>query len=527
MKILIVDDNPDILEGLSGGIAWEENGFEPPFLAEHAMAAKQILTKEGIDILMTDIEMPGESGLALFDWLKEYDPGIPCIFLTSHASFSYCQQAMRNGGYDYILQPARLSEIESVIRRCREELIGRRRNRALLEKGLEYDRVFLVALKQLCYSLFTKGDAFGSQMEEWTAQTDPDGELSGYLPAVFALMDKGDRAKAEAFQEMLSGLLAGAVGAKRYILTELTSGVFGVVLFSAPDREEAAELRILAEAQAGCRDALAAESALYTGMRAKRDLPHMAGRLMALRRDNVYERSGIFSLTDETALVQIRDPDRKKWENQIVSGDGVLVQNQIRNLIRHADAEGTLSLEYMKLLAGSYREALTGACHQAGFHFHELFEGNRGLRQFEEAYQHVTTFIDAVERTRKEFDRRRRENDQVQAMSMEERMQAVCEYIEMHLAEPLSRADLAGMVFLSEDYFARMFKSVCGRGVKEYVMQCRMEYAMTLLRETSFPVSVVASRVGYDNFSNFAQAFKKYTGVPPKEYRRNAAEDGS
>lgn len=525
MKILIVDDNPDILEGLSGGIAWEENGFEPPFLATHAGAAKKILTEKGIDILMTDIEMPGESGLALFDWLREYDPGIPCIFLTSHASFSYCQQAMRNGGYDYILQPARLSEIESVVRRCREELIGQRRNRAFLEKGREYDRVFLVALKQLCYSLFTKGDAFGSQMEEWTVQTDPDGKLSGYLPAVFALTDKGEGQKSGAFQIALTGLLNEEIGAKQYILTELSPGVFGVVLFCTPDRTEDADRRLLEKGQEVCRGTSGAELALYIGGRTKRDLPHMAGRLMALRKDNVYERPGIFSVTDERVQMQIKDPDRKKWENQIVSGDGVLVQNQIRNLIRHADAEGTLSLEYMKLLAGSYTEALTGACHRAGFHFHELFDGNGSFRQYEGAYQHVTTFLDAVECTRKEFDRHCRETDQMQAMPMEERMKAVCEYIEMHLAEPLSRSDLAGMVFLSEDYFARVFKSVCGRGFKEYVMQCRMEYAMTLLRETSFPVSVIASRVGYDNFSNFTQAFKKYTGVPPKEYRRNAAED--
>lgn len=83
-------------------------------------------------------------------------------------------------------------------------------------------------------------------------------------------------------------------------------------------------------------------------------------------------------------------------------------------------------------------------------------------------------FLNIVECTRKEFDRHCRETDQMQAMPMEERMKAVCEYIEMHLAEPLSRSDLAGMVFLSEDYFARVFKSVCGRGFKEYVMQCRM-----------------------------------------------------
>ncbi len=47
----------------------------------------------------------------------------------------------------------------------------------------------------------------------------------------------------------------------------------------------------------------------------------------------------------------------------------------------------------------------------------------------------------------------------------------------------------------------------------------RMETAKTTLTKTKLPVSIVASKVGYDNFSHFSRAFKKYTGMTPQDYR--------
>lgn len=57
-------------------------------------------------------------------------------------------------------------------------------------------------------------------------------------------------------------------------------------------------------------------------------------------------------------------------------------------------------------------------------------------------------------------------------------------------------------------------------GLTEYLLQERMKIAESLLRNTSFSISIVASKVGYINFSHFAKAFKKEFGVSPSEYRK-------
>ena len=61
-----------------------------------------------------------------------------------------------------------------------------------------------------------------------------------------------------------------------------------------------------------------------------------------------------------------------------------------------------------------------------------------------------------------------------------------------------------------------------GIGLSEYLTQERMRLAQSLLKNTSFPISIIASRVGYVNFSHFAKVFKQEFGVSPSEYRKCA-----
>ena len=80
--------------------------------AYNAFEAKQILLTQRVDIMLCDIEMPVENGLALFRWVQEQGLDTECIFLTAHADFYYAKEAVRLGGFDYILQPARYEDIK-------------------------------------------------------------------------------------------------------------------------------------------------------------------------------------------------------------------------------------------------------------------------------------------------------------------------------------------------------------------------------------------------------------------------------
>ena len=98
-------------------------------------------------------------------------------------------------------------------------------------------------------------------------------------------------------------------------------------------------------------------------------------------------------------------------------------------------------------------------------------------------------------------------------------IEKVKNYILNHLGETLGRESIAEHVNLSPDYISKIFKSVTGKNLSQYIIDERMEKAVLLMKTTRLNVSQVAVEVGCDNFSYFSKLFKKHTGLTPREYR--------
>jgi AraC family transcriptional regulator len=104
-----------------------------------------------------------------------------------------------------------------------------------------------------------------------------------------------------------------------------------------------------------------------------------------------------------------------------------------------------------------------------------------------------------------------------------ERLQRVCDYIEAHLDDRLTLADLAGVACLSPYHFSRSFKQAVGIGVQRYVMQRRIERAKTLMRRTRQPLASIALEVGFADQSHLTGVFRRETGMTPGRFRVDLA----
>jgi AraC family transcriptional regulator len=100
-----------------------------------------------------------------------------------------------------------------------------------------------------------------------------------------------------------------------------------------------------------------------------------------------------------------------------------------------------------------------------------------------------------------------------------ERLKRVRDYIETHLNDRLTLADLAGVACLSIYHFSRSFKQAVGAGPQRYVMRQRIERAKTLLRRTNLPLASIALEVGFTDQSHLTSIFRRETGITPGRFR--------
>ena len=126
MKLLIVNDEILTAETMKEEIPWKQYGLDEVYTAYDAEAGKERIQEYDPDIMLCDIEMPGENGLALLRWVRENRKEMECVFLTCHASFAYAREAISLGCQDYILIPAKYEDIGEIILKVVRRLEERR-----------------------------------------------------------------------------------------------------------------------------------------------------------------------------------------------------------------------------------------------------------------------------------------------------------------------------------------------------------------------------------------------------------------
>jgi len=130
--ILVVDDERSMRELLT--IVLKREGHQV-VVAEHPDAALATLEREPIDVLISDIRMPGMSGVDLLRAAKRLDPDLVGIMITAFASTDTAVEALRLGAYDYITKPFDVEELKAKVRNALERRHLRQEN-VLLKRAL-------------------------------------------------------------------------------------------------------------------------------------------------------------------------------------------------------------------------------------------------------------------------------------------------------------------------------------------------------------------------------------------------------
>lgn len=513
MNILFVDDQKKILEAAKKLTNWKKLQVDKVFTANSAVAAKKILSQQSIDIMLTDIEMPGEDGIALQRWQAKEYPSVACIFLTSHADFSYAQEAIRNGAFDYILQPASIPEIEEVVGRCIRML----KERELAESKIsQYDAKLSETLVVHVFNMFyKKGLLF--QMDEWLRDSHTEDAAWWYLPCLMEVW----QADIEEVEKLLYHALEDAAIREDvfYVASRLDNREVGFLFYAKREQNMpvAKEMMEIIRQQL-CRK-LGCEMNIYLGQYAKEDLQIRIGQIIDFKSGRILKRNEVY-LIDEPKHPALREPDGAVWGRWLIRSDTALVRKQLVNLLRFAEHEQYLTISYMQKLIHAFLEACSIACYELNRNLSELFTDSFSYEQMLHAHSSPKELCDGVDFCLRQYEAMLSEKGGVDsAYSISERIQEVLRYLDENMDRMISRREAAKYIFLNEDYFSRMFRKETGMGYKEYILKHKMDYAEKLLADTDMPIALVASKVGYDNYTNFTQMFKKFAGITPREHR--------
>lgn len=133
--------------------------------------------------------------------------------------------------------------------------------------------------------------------------------------------------------------------------------------------------------------------------------------------------------------------------------------------------------------------------------------------------------LDKVNESVKELEKNRVSRLQKESTSSESKdgysktIKKSIDYIHKNYKQHISLQDISNYVFLSHEYFSRLFKEEVGENFSSYLTNYRMKKAESLIKNTDMKISQIAIEVGYTNASYFSRSYKKFKGISPEDDR--------
>ena len=142
-RILVVDDESIVVSLVRDALEEEEYDILTALTGQDALA---IIDREQLDLLVTDIRMPGINGIELVKRAREKQPELGVIFMTGYANLASAKDAIKQGAFDYIMKPFELSEIRQAVRN------GLKMKAAAAEKTTTNELTKLTDLNQMLFA---------------------------------------------------------------------------------------------------------------------------------------------------------------------------------------------------------------------------------------------------------------------------------------------------------------------------------------------------------------------------------------
>jgi len=532
-ELMIVDDERAVVEGIAATLPWRELGIETVHKAYSGQEALDRLAAAAVDVVITDIRMPGISGIDLIRQIRQTWPRTKTILLSGHSEFEYAKEAMRQHASDYLLKPVRDEDLRASVETALAQI------RAEWEAVASYER----AVGALRANLpLLRADLLGELLEGRKSPSDALRDKLELLELPFAVGDQTAVVLVRLEGEFAQ-YDARSLSLFEYAIVNMAEELFqdGFRLWTAKDRYDYLVLLVKPEGDeapdTSRLETLAVQLQKQVAFYLKGTISLVASpwgefpsqlvdlyesAVASLRRRIGAEREffvslrqvdgdaagtagALKSLYEPPSLLQLFEGGR--WEAAEEKLDQVFAELQSR----FED-----SLEHLLEVFFAIASTLSHVAHKNGRRLEDLIG-----REFELVTRGGTlrSAAQLQEWTRHAIGRIRGDMESEAKDTRSTVVKQVHEYIEHHLAGDLSLNAIADHVHLHPVYLSRVYKLETGSMLSDYLFRYRMDKAAYLLKNTDDRIYEIAEQLGYTNPPYFIKVFKKEFGMTPQEFR--------
>ncbi|MGG4145870.1 response regulator [Paenibacillus algorifonticola] len=535
-QLLIVDDERSVVEGVAATLlefGMADIEIHKAFSASDALA---IMRKCFIDLMITDIRMPGISGLELMERVRKSSSSTAVILLTGYAEFEYAKEALTSGASNYLLKPVNDEDLISAVKKAllavqkeREAAISRdntqralRENLPLLQRNLLIDLLENRAITPAALEKRLQKLALPFSLEHAASL------LLIRLEEPFFQYGHNDRT-----------LLEYAVG---NIAEEVLSDFYQIWMCS-DSRDYLAVVVQALDGSSSIAGGLAEQElmrrCLYLQQQVQRYLKgsisivigawdlfpdHLSSSYhLALTAyiKHIGAGRGLFlSLGEQRVLAPVRTfkhlyeppllPDlleSGRWDS-FMEKLGLIFDE----LETDFDGSAEHSLEVYCAVTGT----LSFIAHKSGYGLFDFLEIEEQHMMAFESLRQQRLLRDKLMRLAENM----RSALETEAMGSHSRLiKKVQRFIDEQLAHTISLTMIAEHVFLHPVYLSQVYKAATDESLSEYIQRIRMEKSAYWLRNSKLKIYEIGSKVGYQNAPYFIKVFKKVYGMTPQDYR--------
>ncbi|MFB9327119.1 response regulator [Paenibacillus aurantiacus] len=539
--VLIVDDYPDQVESMVSTIPFEELGIGEVYKAYSGMEALDIVKSCTVDIVITDIRMPGMSGLELLQRIRESSGKTKCIFISGHADFDYAKQAIELQSSHYLLKPVETEELIRTLTSVVAEL------HAEWEEVASYQRAVHTLREHM--SLLS-GELLNHLLQDRRYPQAVIARRMGMLDLPFRIGDRTGMFLMRledgfddfddydlSLMEFAVANIAGEIFGDRYHLWHCKDTYDNLVFLlkakKADEGDQAAEWRQV--------EKLAASMHRSAGAYLKRSVsiavsdrfeafPERLSRmhqicLSAIRRQ-IGDESDFFVTAREESEPSIARGLRVPYQPPLLihlleTGSWEKAARKLDDMFAELAQKWAESPEYAQEVLFSVMSSFHYVAHKNGRQLGEIMGG--GHHGWMEGVQPISSYKQLRDAVYLAFARLSEDAQRNTKDSRKLIVKRIHHFIEANIANDLTLQAIADHVKLHPAYLSKAYKTETGMNVGDYVLKQRMALAARLLQDGSDKIYEIATQTGYLTTHYFSKVFKSYFGMTPLEFREKSS----